>query len=177
MEWNMDSFWPKQHSPLMAVLAALLFMLCSATAMAGDITIAWDPNSETDLAGYKIYYGMASGIYGTPIVIGTQTTYTLTGLPAGTYYVVVTAFNTSGLESSYSNEVHTTLGSTPGTTKCDANSDDVSNVLDLQILINAILGIQAMPAGKGDLNNDGRIDVLDLQILGNVILGLRSCPS
>ena len=177
MEWSMDSFWQKHHSPLIAMLAASLLLVCSASAMAGDITIAWDPNSESDLAGYKIYYGTASGVYGTPIIIGTQTTYTLTGLPPGTYYITVTAFNASGLESGYSNEVYTTLGSSPGTTKCDANSDGVVNVLDLQIMINAILGIQIMPAGKGDLNSDGRIDVLDLQILGNVILGLRSCPS
>jgi hypothetical protein len=39
-----------------------------------------------------------------------------------------------------------------------------------------IMGIQAVPVGKGDLNGDGKIDAMDLQILGNVILGIRSCP-
>jgi hypothetical protein len=173
----MDRLWQKRHSPLTAMLGAAFFLACSASAFAADITIAWDANVESDLAGYKIYYGTAPGVYGTSITIGTQTTYTLTGLPPGTYYIAVTAYNTAGLESGYSNEVYTTTAAGPSTTKCDANSDGVTNALDLQIMVNAILGIQVMPAGKGDLNYDGRVDALDLQILGNVILGLRSCPS
>jgi fibronectin type 3 domain-containing protein len=69
-------------------------------------TLEWDPNSETDLAGYKLYYGQASGSYDTTIDVGNQTTYTLTDLPVGeTYYIAATAYNTSGLESGYSNEV------------------------------------------------------------------------
>ncbi len=156
--------------------AVFLFLAFTTAAAAQNVTIAWDPNTETDLAGYKIYYGNASGVYGTPIVIGTQTTYTLTGLPAGIWYIAVTAFNASGLESGFSNEVSTTIGGTPSTSKCDINNTGSVDALDLQIMINVILGIQTMPAGKGDLNGDGRIDALDLQILANVILGLRSCP-
>jgi len=159
------------------LIAALLWLACAAPALAADVTLAWDANTESNLAGYKVYYGTASRVYGTPITIGTQTTYTVTGLTPGTYYFAVTAYNTSGLESGYSNEVFQTVSGTSSTTKCDANSDGLANVLDLQILINAILGIQTIPAGKGDLNGDGKVDVLDLQILGNVILGIRSCPS
>ena len=157
------------------VFATLLFCACSASALSVDITIAWDPNSEADLAGYKIYYGTASGVYGTPITIGTQTTYTITGLPPGTYYVAVTAYNTLGVESGFSNEVSTASSPPPTASKCDINNDGATNALDLQVMINAILGIQPL-SGKGDLNGDGRVDVLDLQILGNVILGIRSCP-
>ncbi len=158
------------------VLAILLFFAFTASGLAADVTIAWDANTESNLAGYKVYYGTASGVYDTPIVLGNQTTYTITGLPAGTYYIAVTALNSSGLESGYSNEVSTTIAGTPSTSKCDMNANSAVNALDLQIMINVILGIQAMPAGKGDLNGDGRIDVLDLQILGNVILAIRSCP-
>jgi hypothetical protein len=154
-------------------LFALIFLSFAGMALSQNVTLQWDANTETDLAGYKIYYGTASGVYGTPVVSGTSTTYTVTGLAAGTYYFAVTAYNTSGLESGYSNEVYTTIAAT--TTVCDANSDGIVNVLDLQILINAILGIQTIPTGKGDLNSDGKVDVLDLQSLSNVILGLRSC--
>lgn len=49
-------------------------------------------------------------------------------------------------------------------------------MLDLQVLIDVILGIRTAAAGN-DLNSDGRVDVLDLQILCNVILATRSCPS
>lgn len=157
-------------------LFTIAFLLLTSFVLAQNVTLQWDANTESDLAGYKVYYGTAPGVYGTPIVIGTQTTYTVSSLPAGTYYFAVTARNTSGMESGFSNEVTATVSTTPATTKCDANSDGVVNVIDLQMMINAILGIQALPAGKGDLNADGRIDVLDLQILSNVILGLRSCP-
>ncbi len=69
-------------------------------------TLIWDPNSEPDLAGYKLHYGLASRSYDTVINVGNQTTYTLTGLEVGpTYYIAATAYNTSGLESGYSNEV------------------------------------------------------------------------
>ncbi len=157
-------------------LVSLLLLVFISDAMAADIPLAWDANTEADLAGYKVYYGTTSGAYGTPIVIGKQTTYTITGLSAGTYYIAVTAFNTSGLESGFSNEVSTTIAGTPSTSKCDINGTGTVDEFDLQIMINVILGLQVMPAGKGDLNGDGKIDALDLQLLGNVILGIRSCP-
>ncbi len=163
-------------TPPKMVSGVLLFLALTSATLAADITIAWDANTETDLAGYKVYYGTASRVYGTPIVISKQTTYTITGLAPGTYYISVTAFNTAGLESGFSNEVSTTIAGTPSTSKCDINANGSVDALDLQIMINVILGIQAMPAGKGDLNGDGKIDALDLQLLGNVILGIRSCP-
>jgi len=158
-----------------ALLAAIIFFALGATALASDVTLAWDANTETNLAGYKLYYGTASGVYGAPIVIGTQTTYTVTGLAPGTYYFAVTAYNTEGLESGFSNEVSTTIGASPAN-KCDLNNDARTDVLDLQLMINHILGIQTLAPGLGNLNGAGAVDVLDLQILGNVILGIRSCP-
>jgi hypothetical protein len=79
---------------------------------AGTISLAWDaPTSNadgrplTDLAGYKIYYGTASGTYDHSIDVGKVTTYTLTGLAQGqTYYIAVTAYDTSNNQSGYSNE-------------------------------------------------------------------------
>src|SRR5205085_7771374 len=71
-----------------------------------QVTLAWDPNTESDLAGYKVYIGTASGVYTTTIDVGNVTTYTVTGLaPGATYYFVVTAYDTGGLESGFSNEV------------------------------------------------------------------------
>ena len=68
--------------------------------------LAWDANTEPDLSGYKLYYGTASGTYGTPINVGNVTTYTVTGLTDGqTYYFAVTAYDSVGNESGYSNEV------------------------------------------------------------------------
>ncbi len=71
-------------------------------------TLTWNGNHESDLAGYKIYRATASGAYGAPIAVitGNTTSYTVTGLTAGTtYFFVVTAYDTAGNESSRSNEV------------------------------------------------------------------------
>jgi type IV pilus assembly protein PilY1 len=74
--------------------------------LAAQIKLAWNANTESDLAGYKVYYGTSSKSYTGSVDVGNVTSYTLTGLTQGqTYYVAVTASNTSGSESGYSTEV------------------------------------------------------------------------
>ena len=72
-------------------------------------TLTWNANTESDLAGYKVYRkNTASGAYGPPIMVlqGNVTTYIATGLQIGTtYYFVVTAYDLSGNESPLANEV------------------------------------------------------------------------
>ena len=64
-----------------------------------------------DLAGYKVKRGTVSGTYtaAAPIDVGNVLTYTVTNLPAGTHYFVVTAYDTSGNESVASNEGSKTI--------------------------------------------------------------------
>jgi len=138
-----------------------------------SVTLAWDANSESDLAGYRVYYGAVSRTYGAPLdVPGTPAapTFTVADLPAGTWYFAVTAYNAAGLESGFSNEVSTIIGQT--SSACDLNQDQAENVLDLQLLVNSILSA----GSAGDINGDGSVNVLDLQILINVILGTAVCP-
>ena len=69
-------------------------------------SLSWSPVTSTNLAGYKVYMGTASGRYGTPLDVGNVTTYVASNLTLGTtYYFVVTSYSTSGSESPYSNEV------------------------------------------------------------------------
>lgn len=91
------------------ILFCLFFFLNTVSAFAENMDLSWDSNTESDLAGYKVYYGSSSGNYGIPIDIGNRTTYTLTGLDLGTYYFSVTAYDTSGNESGFSNEVSKTI--------------------------------------------------------------------
>jgi hypothetical protein len=77
---------------------------------AGQVTLIWDPNNESDLAGYRIYYGIASRSYDNVIDVGNTETCTVTSLiPGVTYYFAATAYNTSELESEYSNEIEHTV--------------------------------------------------------------------
>jgi fibronectin type 3 domain-containing protein len=70
------------------------------------VTLAWDPPADPRITGYKVYVGTASGVYSTPIDVGNVTSYTLIGLTPGTvYYFVVTTYDSSGIESVFSNEV------------------------------------------------------------------------
>ena len=85
---------------------ALVLCFSTAPAFAADVTLAWNPNTEEDLAGYRIYYGTASGDYDYTMEVGNQTEYTVTGLEEGLlYYFAATAYDLSGNESGYSNEV------------------------------------------------------------------------
>ena len=75
------------------------------------IKLAWDPNTESSLSGYKVHYGSASGLYTTTVDVGNVTSYTLNVTQSGTYYIAVTAYDNLQNESDYSNEVSTTIGS------------------------------------------------------------------
>ena len=77
-----------------------------AEVSALSITLGWNANTETNLAGYKLHYGPASRTYTNSIAVGNVTTYTVTNLANGVpFYFAVTAVNTLELESDYSNEV------------------------------------------------------------------------
>ncbi len=79
-----------------------------STSSSGSTTAAltWQPNTSTDLSGYNVYMGTASGVYNSPITVGNVTSYTVPNLGVGsTYYFAVTGYDTSGNESGFSNEV------------------------------------------------------------------------
>ena len=92
-----------------AILASVL-VLFPMIAYGLAVDLAWDANTESDLAGYNIYYGTASGNYSHSIDVGNITEYTLTDLDEGvTYYLAATAYDEDENESAYSVElVHTT---------------------------------------------------------------------
>lgn len=87
------------------IMVALLFLL-TKTASAGELTVSWDANAESDLKGYKLYYGTSTGNYNTVVDVGNVINYNLTGLSEGeTYFFAVTAYDTAYNESGFSDEV------------------------------------------------------------------------
>src|SRR2546423_8749087 len=90
---------------LCASLLALT-LLCSGVQNAKAVILAWNPNVETNLAGYKLYYGGASRTYTNTTTLGLVTTSMILGLFSGTtYYFALTAYNLQGQESDFSSEV------------------------------------------------------------------------
>jgi hypothetical protein len=89
-----------------AAVISVGFLVYSTSAVLAQ-TLAWDPNPESDIAGYRVFYGTQSGSYPNEIDVGNQTYYTP---PSGfdwsrTLYFAVKAYNTSGLFSSFSAEL------------------------------------------------------------------------
>src|SRR5262245_32947689 len=82
------------------------FFLFILTAHCADVSLSWNANRETNLAGYRLHWGKTSGSPTQDRDVGNVTTGTITGLETGVrYFITVTAYNTSLLESRPSNEV------------------------------------------------------------------------
>lgn len=94
---------------------ALLAAGLVAGLHAESITVSWNPNSDPDLAGYRVYYGTSSGRYSEVVDANLATKVVVDGLqPATRYYFVVTAYDSAGNESEPSDEVSAvTLDRTP----------------------------------------------------------------
>jgi len=91
-------------------LRGFFLLLCAiltpSAVHAAEVNLAWDPNTEPDLAGYKVYYGLGSRNYDHVMELGNTTSCVVTGLEQGrTYYFAATAVNTANIESDFSNEV------------------------------------------------------------------------
>jgi hypothetical protein len=107
-------------------------------ASAAQITLAWDPNLESDLSGYRIYFGTSPRTGGDPNVCGlcgystmvdvrNVTVFSLADLnPGQTYYISATAYDTSNNESVFSGQVS---GIAREKARCDFNNDQQMDIL------------------------------------------------
>ena len=90
----------------------------TATAT-GTASLTWTAPTEntdgsplTDLAGFRVYWGTVPGNYSNTVTLNGAgaLSYVVENLvPGTTYYFATTAFNSSGLESGYSNEGSKTI--------------------------------------------------------------------
>jgi len=105
----------RNHYQMTRLLLTLGILLLFFAAQAGakEISLSWIPNQETELAGYKIYYGYLPGSFSgtdadqgpSPIDVGNSVDSILSGLDANKpHYIVITAYNFAGQESGYSQE-------------------------------------------------------------------------
>src|SRR5688572_17811988 len=95
-----------RHAQLKLSTTMFALAIVAGTASAvGAATASWDPNTEPDVAGYKLSYGTQSGVHTVVIDVGKVTTYQFYPSPGRRYYVVVQAYNTAGQLSNKSAEV------------------------------------------------------------------------
>jgi archaellum component FlaG (FlaF/FlaG flagellin family) len=109
-----QSKWSSGKSILLILLmvCSLIFGVSVGSAEAASATLAW--NAAPGVSGYKVHYGTASGTYTGSLNAGQATAYTVSNLTTGTkYYFAVTSYDSTGIESDYSNEV--SGGGTGGT--------------------------------------------------------------
>jgi hypothetical protein len=101
-----------------ATVALPTFSIAVQQASMGSATLSWlPPTTRTDgtplanLAGYRIRYGTSSGSYPNVVVVqnGGVTSAIVGNLPPATYYFVISAYDSAGLESDNSPAVSKTI--------------------------------------------------------------------
>ena len=95
------------------IATLILFACVSASAQGYRISFLWDNNSESDLAGYKMYMLTPPATNWLQVATSITNTVTITNTVPTLSKYRVTAFNTSNIESIPSNEITVNLNS-PG---------------------------------------------------------------
>lgn len=99
----------------MVFIIGMLFFCANAAGQESENVkhkLGWTPNTETDLAGYKVYHGPTSRNYDAVVDVGmatidveNQEVVVEVVAPSQNRYIAVTAYDTFGNESGYSDEV------------------------------------------------------------------------
>jgi len=145
----------------------------TSTIDGGTINLQWNDNPESDLVGYKVYWDTDSGhSYANVVDVGNLTSYTITGIGSGTYYVTVTAYDsdydpahddpdsienenqTNGHESQYAAELLITI-------ELDSDSDGLTDELENTTCtdpFDADTDNDGISDGAEDVNKNGVVD-------------------
>ncbi len=103
-----------------ASLPAFSIRVDAAPVQTSSLTLQWTapvarsdgtPLTLADIDGFRIHYGNSAGSYTNHVTVadGTAQKVTLTDIPVGTYYLVMTTYDVDGRESSYSSVVTKTI--------------------------------------------------------------------
>lgn len=137
--------------PIITLFFALFWLSAFVvSAQAASTSFSWLPNSESDLAGYKIYYGTSSHNYtveidvGLPAAVDGEVNASVDSLQEGqTYYFAAVAYSNTE-ESGFSTEVEYTV-------PLDTSSDPIDSQV-YSILIPTVGG-QNLELGEVEVNH------------------------
>jgi hypothetical protein len=180
-----------QSARLARILGGTIFLalLCNPIqALSGNVlpgqnvTLAWKPTASPGGAGYKLYYGGASGRYTNGISSG-ATNVAISGLiPGATYYFAVTSYSLLGVESAFSGEVSYTVPAPPAVEVARAvPTPPAVEVSQTVPALPAALSFQVTAAGQFVLSVSGPAgqtyeiqatqDLMTWTVIGNVTVG------
>jgi hypothetical protein len=99
----MQSIFRQKKFRVFSITLALLAGVAGTEA--ASVSLGWTPSSDTNVVGYNIYYGTASGNYTGKVTVADVSSVTIPNFNGGdTYYFAATAFDSAGDESDFSTE-------------------------------------------------------------------------
>lgn len=100
------------------IYSIIIWITCLGTIAAdatfNAVTLAWQPNAETDLAGYRLYFSKSTNEWTHVKAVDLVTQATVELPSAGIWFFILTAKNQAGLESLPSNVATYTTPTGPG---------------------------------------------------------------
>ncbi|MBT0662705.1 fibronectin type III domain-containing protein [Geobacter pelophilus] len=172
---------------IVSVLVVSFFVNFTSSSVAGDFIVRWSPNSENDLAGYRVYYwNNASDVLkldrvASSIDVSDVTSTILRGLsPYSPYFIAVTAYNQSGLESSFSDivTIYPEKSCLPGDISGDGYVDISDVMLALRIAVGKVNATSEQlacgdvaPVKNGVVAPNGKIDTGDAIVMLSKVVG------
>ena len=118
--------------PARLLIAAAALLAAGQAFGQASVTLAWNKSSGSGVAGYRVYYGIASTTYTNKVETGSATNATISGLKNGTkYYFAAVSYGSTGLQSAYSTEISYTAaaGGAPAISlACGSNYTPPANI-------------------------------------------------
>ncbi len=102
------------------IIAGLFIMFMATNIYAATMDVTWiqptqredaTPLTQAEIAMFRVSYGTTTGVYTTQVDVtdNTATTTSISLLPGGTYYVVMSVIDTAGIESVFTPEASIVL--------------------------------------------------------------------
>lgn len=108
-------------------LVLVLTLLAAQPATAATLWLGWTASPSSGVAGYRVYWGSASGVYTSSKKVGLATQTQLTDLADGQrLYIALSAYDATGRESAKTPEIT----ATPGTSDYDGDGLNESQEAD-----------------------------------------------